>query len=69
LPATDNSASIAVNPTPAGRRYQIAVLLFLRDPGFVPDRVNLLADTGADFAFVTPLLTPEPFVAFRRPRP
>ena len=60
LPVTDNSASIAVDPTPASRRYQIAVLLFAQDPGFVPDRVDLLGDTGADFAFVTPLLTPAP---------
>lgn len=68
VPVTDDSASIVVKSTPSGRRYQIAVLLFLQDPGFVPDRVNLLADTGADFAFVTPLLTPEPLAAVRRTR-
>jgi hypothetical protein len=58
IPATDNSAAIAVNPAPSARRYQIAVLLFEGDPGPLPSRVVVLADTGADFAFVTALLTP-----------
>lgn len=62
-PVTDNSAPIEVNTTRPGLRYQIAVLLFVQEPAFVPDRVDLLADTGADFAFVTPLLTPERIAA------
>jgi hypothetical protein len=58
VPATDNSAAIAVDPEPSTRRYQIAVLLFDGDPGPLPSHVVVLADTGADFAFVTALLTP-----------
>jgi hypothetical protein len=53
LPVTDHSAVIPVEP---GRQYQIAVLLFLGEPGALPDEVELLADTGADIAFVTPVL-------------
>jgi hypothetical protein len=58
LPATDNSAGIAVTPAPSTRRYQIAVLLFDGDPGPLPSHFVVLADTGADFAFVTAPLTP-----------
>jgi hypothetical protein len=59
VPVSNNSAAIAVDPAATGTQYQIAVLLFLHEPGFVPDEVELLADTGADFAFVTPPLTAE----------
>jgi hypothetical protein len=59
VPVTGNSASIPVDPTATDTRYQVAILLFVQDPGFVPDQVELLSDTGADFAFVTPLLTAE----------
>jgi len=54
--AVDNSAAVEVDTS--GPTYQIAVLLFLSDPGTLPKRVSLLSDTGADFAFVTPVLTP-----------
>lgn len=55
LPVSDNAAGIPVELN--GPPVQIAILVFLTDPGFVPDEVDLLADSGADFAFVTPLLT------------
>jgi hypothetical protein len=56
LPAIDNSAAVEVDTS--GPTYQIAVLLFLSEPGTLPKRVSLLSNTGADFAFVTPVLTP-----------
>ena len=43
----------------AGRGVQIAVLVFLEPPVSVPTTVTLLADTGADFAFVTADLSAE----------
>jgi hypothetical protein len=36
----------------AGAGVQIAVLVFFDDPGPLPERVNSLGATGADFAFV-----------------
>ena len=58
-PVINNSAAIAVDPAAADTRYQIAVLLFVHEPAFVPSEVELLSETGADFAFVTPLLAAE----------
>ncbi|MEO8602838.1 MAG: hypothetical protein ABI629_09695 [bacterium] len=55
VPATD--ADAALSASPAGGRYQIAVLVYLEAPSFVPDEVEVLADSGADFAFVTPVLS------------
>jgi hypothetical protein len=53
FPATENSAVIEL---PAGVvEYQIAVLVFLEAPSFVPGKVERLSTTGADFAFVTPV--------------
>lgn len=57
LPATDGGAVVAV-PS-ASPQYQIAVLVFLDAPTFVPDEVELLAESGADLAFVTPVLSVE----------
>jgi hypothetical protein len=57
LSVADNSAAFPLDTS--GPTYQISVLLFLSDPGSLPKHVSLLSDTGADFAFVTPALTPE----------
>jgi hypothetical protein len=51
-----NSATLSLQVP--GPSYQIAILVFLDDPGFVPDHVDALADTGAHYAFVTGVLTP-----------
>jgi hypothetical protein len=56
LPVVGNSAAVEIDPS--GPTYQFAVLLFESNPGNVPTRVSLLSDTGADFAFVTPVLIP-----------
>ncbi len=58
MPAVDNSAPIEVDDR---SQFQIAVLVFLPEPPSVPESVSLLADTGADFAFVTPVLTAQSF--------
>jgi hypothetical protein len=55
--APGNRAEINVQNTSASDQYQFAVLVFLSDPTFVPDSVDLLSDTGADLAFVTPIVT------------
>lgn len=55
--APGNRAEIAVQNTSPSDQYQFAVLVFPSDPGFVPDNVVLLSDTGADAAFVTPIVT------------
>lgn len=60
LPVVDNSAVIEIDTSPSGPDYQIAVLVFTEEPPFVPGTVELLADTGADYAFVTAVLTTEP---------
>ena len=57
--APGNSVTLQLNTSNPSTEYQIAVLAFLQDPGFVPATVLLLGDTGADFAFVTPPLRPE----------
>lgn len=57
-PVVDHGALIAVDPNVS--TIQIAVLVFLADPGFVPDRIALLGDSGADYAFVTSPLTLQP---------
>jgi hypothetical protein len=59
LPVVDNSAVIEIDTSASGPDYQIAVLVFTEEPPFVPETVVLLADTGADYAFVTPVLAPE----------
>ena len=69
VPVADASAAIAVDPSRSGRDYQIAVLVFLQEPGFVPEQVELLADTGADLAFVTPVLSAELSVAVQQALP
>jgi hypothetical protein len=56
VPVTDNSAAVEVNPSSPA--YQLAVLLFLSEPGPIPVHITLLSQSGADFAFVTPALTP-----------
>jgi hypothetical protein len=61
LPVVDNSAVIEIDTSPSGPDYQIAVLVFTEEPPFVPETVMLLADTGADYAFVTPVLSVEAF--------
>ena len=58
MPAVDNSALIEVDDR---SQSQIAVLVFLHEPPSVPESVSLLADTGADFAFVTPVFTAQSF--------
>jgi hypothetical protein len=55
--APGNRAEIAVQNNSPSDQYQFAVLMFLSDPGFVPNSVVLLSDTGADTAFVTPIVT------------
>ena len=55
--APGNRAEIGVQNTSQSDQYQFAVLVFPSDPGFVPDSVVLLSDTGADTAFVTPIIT------------
>jgi len=58
--APGNSVALPLDTSDPNTEYQIAVLAFLQDPGALPERVEILGDTGADFAFVTPLLRPEP---------
>jgi hypothetical protein len=41
-------------PSGSEPTVQLAVLVFLADPGVLPSSVALLGDTGADFAFVLP---------------
>jgi hypothetical protein len=41
-------------PSGSEATVQLAVLVFLTDPGALPPTVMLLADTGADFAYVLP---------------
>lgn len=53
FPATENSAVIELPAEVAD--FQLAVLVFLDAPDFVPDEVERLSTTGADFAFVTPV--------------
>jgi hypothetical protein len=59
LPVVNNSAVIEIDTSPSGPDYQIAVLVFTEEPPFVPETVVLLGDTGADYAFVTPVLMAE----------
>lgn len=51
-PQFDASVEVPVDEAQVGA-VQIAVLIFLADPGPLPDRVRSLAETGADFAFVS----------------
>jgi hypothetical protein len=51
LPVSGNVVEIVIGPDVAV--VQTAILLYERDPGTVPNEVELLADSGADFAFVT----------------
>jgi len=54
-------AAVTVGPAPGEPSppadVQLAVLVFLEPPTTVPATVGLLADSGADFAFVTPQVT------------
>src|SRR5262249_37920460 len=54
---TNNQVAVPIDPN--GPHYQFAVLAYLQDPGSVPEEVELLASSGADFAVVTPVLTPD----------
>jgi hypothetical protein len=47
----------------AGIRVQIAVLAFLEAPADLPSEVTTLAESGADFAFVTTQVTLQPEAA------
>ncbi len=52
----DRNFVLAVPLSPAdaaGSGVQLAVLVFLDDPGPLPERVETLGATGADFAFVS----------------
>lgn len=51
LAVSGNAVEIIVGPDVAV--VQTAILLYEREPGPVPDEVERLADSGADFAFVT----------------
>jgi len=54
FPASQAEAALSVQSTSA--QYQIAVLVFVPAPSFVPDDVERLGDTGANYAFVTPVV-------------
>jgi hypothetical protein len=56
--APANSAAIEFDPGAA--HYQIAVLVFLQPPAGIPEEIDLLGHSGADYAFVTPVLASEP---------
>ena len=60
MEAPGNSVALELSTSPPGVEYQIAVLAFAQDPGALPATVELLGDTGADIAFVTQLLRPQP---------
>lgn len=51
MPVEDNVVELSIPPDVAV--VQTAILLYEREPGPVPDEVEVLADSGADFAFVT----------------
>ena len=51
MPVEGNVVEISIPPEVSV--VQTAILLFEREPGPVPNQVEVLADTGADFAFVT----------------
>ena len=51
LPVTGNEVEIVIAPDVAV--VQTAILLYEREPGPVPAEVEVLSDSGADFAFVT----------------
>jgi len=55
-PGTDAPVTVdfAVPAQPDGFTTQFAILVFLDGDGATPPRVDTLAETGADFAFVTP---------------
>ena len=63
-PATSFDAPVSVATStfvPAGgTAVQLAVLVFLKPGGAVPTVVDVLADTGADYAFVTTELMLQP---------
>jgi len=66
LVPTDNQVAVQIDPN--GPEYQFAVLVYLEEPDFVPEQVELLSHSGADFAFVTPVLTPESLLRLRGAR-
>ena len=65
LSVSDNN-DVAVSINPHGPDYQFAVLIYLEAPAVVPAEVELLAFSGADFAFVTPVQTPEVLLGSQR---
>lgn len=60
-PAFDGAVAVdQVDQLPAGSaRVQVAVLAFVHPPTNIPAKVETLADSGADYAFVTSDLTLE----------
>ncbi len=54
------SVAAPVTGAPGGVEVQIAILAFLEPPATTSTNVDELAQTGADFAFVTTALTLEP---------
>jgi len=56
--APNNRALIEVSDANPGQQYQFVVLVFSEDPGPLPETVQVLAETGADSAFVTPVVVP-----------
>jgi hypothetical protein len=59
LPAPANRVEVEIDTSNPAQEYQFAVLVFLADPTFVPEMVELLVDTGADSAFVTAMVAPQ----------
>jgi hypothetical protein len=59
LPAPGHRVTVEVDSANPAQEYQFAVLVFLAQPAFVPETVELLVDTGADSAFVTAVVVPQ----------
>ena len=58
LPVIDNSALVEIDTSASAPDYQLAVLVYSVEPPFVPEEVELLADSGADYAFIAQVLMP-----------
>jgi hypothetical protein len=67
MPSLDAPVSVEATPRAptAAIPIQIAVLVFIEPPGVLPGEVDALADSGADFAFVTPEFSLQPYTARR----
>jgi len=67
MPMTSFDAPVSVgapaNVSPGSVSVQLAVLVFLKPVSAVPAQVDVLAATGADYAFVTTTLTLQPLRA------